>query len=115
MASLTVGIQAWSLGTGSSHWQTMVFTTLCWSQLAHVLAIRSERESLFSLGLGSNLPLLGAVILTFVLQMTTIYVPAFNSIFKTVPLSLSELAITLAVAAILFVAVEVEKWVKRRG
>jgi P-type Ca2+ transporter type 2C len=115
MAGLTLGTQAWSLATGSSHWQTMVFTVLCWSQLAHVLAIRSERESLFSLGLRSNLPLLGAVILTFVLQMATIYLPAFNSIFKTEALSLPEFVITLAIAAVVFVAVEIEKWVRRRG
>lgn len=44
--------------------------------------------------------------------MATIYVPAFNSIFKTAPLSLAELAATLAIAAVVFVAVEIEKWVK---
>ena len=93
----------------------MVFTVLCWSQLAHVLAIRSERDSLFNLRVRSNLPLLGAVILTFMLQMATIYVPALNSIFKTAPLSLLELAITLAIAAVVLVTVEVEKWAKRRG
>jgi Ca2+-transporting ATPase len=92
----------------------MVFTGLCLSQLAHVLAIRSERESLFSLGLFSNASLFGAVTLTFALQMATIYVPALNSVFKTAPLSLTELAITLAIAAVVFVAVEVEKWVRRR-
>jgi P-type Ca2+ transporter type 2C len=115
MAALALGTQAWSLAIGSAHWQTMVFTLLCWSQLAHVLAIRSERESLFSLGLGSNLPLLGAVILTIVLQVATIYLPAFNSIFKTSPLSLSEFLSTLAIGAVVFVAVEIEKWFKRRG
>ena len=114
MAGLVLGTQAWSLASASSHWQTMVFTVLCLSQLAHVLAIRSEHESLFSQGLFSNLPLLGAVALTFVLQMATIYVPALNHIFKTEPLSLAELAATLAIAALVFVAVEIEKWLKRR-
>jgi P-type Ca2+ transporter type 2C len=114
MAALTLGIQAWSLATSATHWQTMVFTGLCLSQLAHVLAIRSERESLFRLGLLSNPWLFGAVILTFALQMATIYVPALNSVFKTTPLSLTDLAITLASAAVVFVAVEVEKWVRRR-
>ena len=114
MAGLVLGTQAWALASASSHWQTMVFTVLCLSQLAHVLAIRSEHESLFSQGLFSNLPLLGAVALTFVLQMATIYVPALNHIFKTAPLSLGELAATLAIAALVFVAVEIEKWVKRR-
>ena len=36
------------LKTGHAHWQTMVFTVLCLSQMGHVLAIRSERESLFT-------------------------------------------------------------------
>jgi P-type Ca2+ transporter type 2C len=115
MAALALGTQAWSLASGSTHWQTMVFTVLCLSQLAHVLAIRSERESLFNLGLFSNAPLFGAVTLTFVLQMATIYVPSLNGIFNTVPLSPSELATTLAIAGVVFLAVEVEKWVKRRS
>jgi Ca2+-transporting ATPase len=114
MAALVLGTQTWSLASESSHWQTIVFTVLCLCQLAHVMAIRSERESLFSQGLFSNLPLLGAVALTFALQMSTIYVPALNDIFKTAPLSLMELAATLAIAAIVFVAVEVEKWFRRR-
>jgi Ca2+-transporting ATPase len=114
MAALALGTQAWSLASGSTHWQTMVFTVLCLAQLAHVLAIRSERESLFTQGLFSNTPLFGAVTLTFVLQMATIYVPALNGIFHTVPLSPMELAITLATASVIFIAVEVEKWAKRR-
>jgi P-type Ca2+ transporter type 2C len=114
MAALALGTQAWSLANGSTHWQTMVFTVLCLSQLAHVLAIRSERESLFRQGLLSNTPLFGAVALTFLLQMATIYVPALNGIFKTQPLGATELAAALALAAVVFVAVEVEKWVRRR-
>jgi Ca2+-transporting ATPase len=92
----------------------MVFTILCLSQLANVLAIRSERESLFTQGLLSNKPLLGAVVLTFLLQMATIYVPILNGVFKTEPLSPSELAVTLMVSSVIFFAVEAEKWLKRR-
>jgi Ca2+-transporting ATPase len=114
MAALTIGAQAWFFHGGSPRWQTIAFTVLCLSQLGHALAIRSDRESLFFQGILSNKPLLGAVALTFVLQMATIYVPAFNSIFRTAPLTLTELAATLAIAAVVFVAVEVEKWVKRR-
>ena len=84
-------------------------------QMAHVLAIRSETESLFRLGLGSNRPLLGAVLLTFGLQMATIYVPFLNPIFKTQALSLSELAVCLGAAATVFMAVEIEKiWLRRK-
>jgi Ca2+-transporting ATPase len=114
MAALVLGTQAWSLASASSHWQTMVFTVLCLSQLAHVLAIRSERESLFSQGVLSNLPLFGAVALTFVLQMATIYIPTLNRIFRTAPLSAAELAAALVIPALVFLAVELEKWLKRR-
>jgi Ca2+-transporting ATPase len=114
LGALTIGAQAWFFHGGSPRWQTIAFTVLCLSQLGHVLAIRSERQSLFSQGLWSNKPLLGAVALTFLLQMATIYVPALNSIFKTAPLTLTELAATLAISAAVFVVVEIEKWTKRR-
>ncbi|MEW6675261.1 MAG: cation-translocating P-type ATPase [Nitrospirota bacterium] len=114
MAALVLSVQAWSIKTGHSHWQTMVFTVLCLTQLGHVLAIRSEKESLFKVGLLSNKPLLGAVILSFIFQMVTIYVPFLNPIFKTEPLTLNELALTLAVSSVVFFAVEAEKWWKRR-
>ncbi len=80
-----------------------------------MLAIRSETESLWRLGLGSNRPLLGAVLLTFVLQLATIYVPVLNPIFKTEPLSLMELLLCLGASTVVFVAVEIEKvWLRHR-
>ncbi|MEC4684181.1 MAG: cation-translocating P-type ATPase [Nitrospirota bacterium] len=114
MAGIVLSVQAWTIRTESAHWQTMVFTVLCISQLFHVLAIRSEKESSFKVGLFSNKPLLGAVILSFGLQMAVIYIPFLNPIFRTEPLSAGELAITLAVSSVVFFAVEGEKWVKRR-
>ena len=114
IGGLCLGVQAWAISTGHAHWQTMVFTVLTLSQMAHVLAIRSETMSLWRLGLGSNKPLLGAVLLTFALQMATIYVPALNPIFKTEALSGPELAICLAASLMVYGVVEVEKaW--RRG
>jgi P-type Ca2+ transporter type 2C len=114
IAGLCLGVQAWALSTGHAHWQTMVFTVLTLSQMAHVLAIRSERDALWQIGLASNRPLLGAVLLTFVLQMATIYVPILNPVFKTEALSLAELAICLGAAAVVGVAVEIEKAWRRR-
>ena len=90
----------------------MVFTALTLSQLAYALAIRSERESLFRLGLFSNLPLLGAVCLSAALQILVVYVPALNSIFKTEPLSLVDLSLCLATAALVFAVAELEKFVR---
>ncbi|PTL35540.1 ATPase [Candidatus Methylomirabilis limnetica] len=115
MAALTLSAEGWFTSIGSAHWQTVVFTVLCLSQLGHVLAIRSERESLLTQGLLTNIPLLGAVVLTFLLQMATIYLPILNGIFKTEPLSPVELALALGVSSVIFFAVEGEKWLKRRA
>jgi Ca2+-transporting ATPase len=110
---LSVAMQWYSIGHDGNHWQTMVFTTLCFAQLYHVMAIRSETRSLFNIGLWSNRPLLLAVGVTVLLQMMVIYVPFFNGLFHTEPLSGMELLIVAAVSGLVFIAVEIEKWVKR--
>jgi len=110
MAGAVIFVQAWSIRTGDAHWQTMVFTVLCLSQFGHVLAIRSERESLFKIGLLSNKPLLVSVLLSFFAQMATIYVPFLNPIFRTAPLTAGELIFTFALSSVVFIAVEIEKW-----
>lgn len=113
MGVVTLAMQAWAIHGENSHWQTMAFTVLCFSQMGHVMAIRSERESIFKIGVFSNKPLLGALFLTVGLQLMIIYTPFFNEIFRTEPLTLYELGITLAVSSIVFWAVEIEKWIKR--
>ncbi len=107
--------QAWAIRSGSAHWQTMVFTVLTLAQMGHVLAIRSERESLFAQGALTNASLLLAVGLTFLLQLALIYLPALNAIFHTQPLTPAELGFCLAISSVVFVAVEIEKWLVRRG
>lgn len=116
---LLMGFISLAIGYGYWHahnpaWQTMVFTTLTLSQMANVMAIRSERRSLFKIGLKSNMPLLGAVGLTIVLQLALIYVPFLQSIFKTVALPVPDLLLALAVSSVIFWAVELEKWFLRR-
>ena len=115
IAAVSLFAQAWAINTGSAHWQTMVFTVLTLSQMAHVMAIRSERESLLRQGLLSNLPLLGAVAVTFLLQMATIYLPFLNPIFSTEPLTMAELGFCLALSLVVFVVVEIEKALVRKG
>jgi hypothetical protein len=54
-----------------------------------------------------------AFALTLALQMATIYVIFLNPIFKTVPLTISELTITMALSSIVFCAVEIKKYIRR--
>lgn len=114
MAAITLAIQAWAITEELDHWQTMVFTVLSFAQLGHVMAIRSDRQFLLRQGIFSNWPLIGAVLLTVLLQLAVIYLPAANEIFRTQPLTITELLICIGGAAILFHAVELEKWLRRK-
>jgi Ca2+-transporting ATPase len=114
MAAIALGVQAWAWNADVAQWQTLVFTTLCFMQLGHVLAIRSEETSIWTLGLMSNRPLTGAVALTVVLQLAVVYVAPLNGIFRTVPLTAAQLAVAAAAGAAILAIVEAEKWWRRR-
>ena len=112
---LSIGAQAWARAGGSEAWQSVVFTTLTLCQLAHVLAIRSERDSLLVQGLGSNRALLGTVLLTVGLQLAVLYVPVLQGLFHTQALSAAELGVCFTLPLVVFLAVELEKLLARRG
>ena len=116
MAGIALSLQGWAINQGL-HWQTIVFNVLCLSQLGHVLAIRSENQSLFSIGVFSNKPLIGAVLLALLLQLLITYIPFLQPIFHTESLTLNEFILVVAASSIVFFAVEIEKLVsrKRRG
>ena len=114
IGALSLGAQAWSYHGGSEAWQTVVFTVLTFSQLAHVIVIRSERDSIFSMSFTGNLPLLGAVLMTVGLHLLVVYNPFFNLIFHTTPLSTQELAVCFTLPLFVVTAVEIEKWLARR-
>ena len=111
LASLGMGYWFWSVG--HPNWQTIVFTTLTLSQMGNALAIRSQRDSLFRIGLFSNRAMLGAVLLTLVAQLLVVYVPFLQDIFKTGALSIRDLLITLAVSTSVFWGIEIEKLARR--
>jgi len=99
---------------GDPHWQTTLFTALAFMQMAHVMAIRSERDSLLRQGLRSNPWLLGAVGSTLGLQALVVYVPFLQKVFGTRALGAGNLAVAGALALGVFAAVETEKAFRRR-
>lgn len=113
--SFGVGYGAYVYYGPTGPWGTMVFMTLTLSQLGHALAVRSNRESLFAIGLRSNPTLLWAVCLTLALQLTVVYVPVLQGFFQTQALTTRQLAFCLVASTIVFWAVEFEKWRLRRS
>jgi Ca2+-transporting ATPase len=114
MGLVSLGVGWWAWSADKSYWQTMVFTTLTLTQMGHALAIRSSRDSLFKIGLFSNKALLGAVLLTFILQLAVVYLPFMQDIFKTVALPPTALLISLGLSTVVFWGVELEKLYYRR-
>jgi Ca2+-transporting ATPase len=113
MAAVTIVLQAATRAAGWP-WQTMVFSTLALLQLGHALAVRSERTSLFTQGLRSNWRLSVAVALSATVQVAAIYVSPLQSAFDTEALTALQLAIVALASTVAFVAVEIEKWWRRR-
>ena len=115
IGGISIAAMAWAISREVAYWQTIVFTVLTVSQLFHSLAVRSESQSLFHIGLFSNMPMLAAVLVTLLLQMAVIYTPAMNTIFYTQPLPMFDLVVCLLLSSLVLFAVEIEKWLVRRG
>lgn len=107
---VTLAAGYWYWQAGSSNWQTVLFTVLTLSQMANVLAARSDHQSLFRIGLLSNRPLLGAVGLTLALQVLVIYLPAMQELFGTAPLGLLDIGIAFVLSTTVLWVDEAWKW-----
>lgn len=83
------------------------------SQLDHTLAVPSERDLPWLIGLFSNKPMLGAVVL--LLQLAVVLTPPLQPIFKSTDLTATELAVCPSLPLIVLIAVESEKGLVRRG
>lgn len=105
-------LQAYA-SNGGMAWQTMVFTFLVLNRMGVALAVRSDYFSLWQMGLFSNKAIIAAVALVFILQLAAVYLPFFNYIFNTEPLSLEELGLVLLLSPITLLAVEAEKLYRR--
>jgi Ca2+-transporting ATPase len=92
----------------------MAFTVLALAQVFHVAAIHGGEASFIQAPLLKNKLLLFAVLATTALQLLAIYEPFAQSILDTVALDGIELAMAFALGASVFVAVEVEKYWRRR-
>jgi Ca2+-transporting ATPase len=113
IGAMTVATQALSLESRPREWRSMTFTMLTFAQMAFVLGVRSQHESVFRRGLFRNRPLTFAVLLTIGLQVAILYVPVLQRVFRTEPLPVVDLAIIAAGSALVLVVLELAKIVRR--
>jgi P-type Ca2+ transporter type 2C len=93
--------------------QTMAFTTVALAELVLVFAVRSPFHPAWNAP--RNPYLLGSVVLSFVLVLAIVYLPALNEALDTVPLGAGELGVTALLALVPFLCVEAGKALVRRA
>jgi Ca2+-transporting ATPase len=94
--------------------RTVGFIVLAFCQDFHSYNCRSQTVSLFKLGVFSNKKLIGATAVSILLNISAIYVPFFQNVLKTEPLSAAELFIVILSASMPLWAVEAVKLVNRK-
>jgi P-type Ca2+ transporter type 2C len=95
-------------------WQTMLFTTLAFTQIGHALGLRSVTKARF-LDLRANPAMLWILPLTILLQLVAVYLPFLDTFFKVVPLSAGHLAVCALGGLLVWGMVEIEKLLLRRN
>ncbi|AKB12369.1 Cation-transporting ATPase, E1-E2 family [Methanosarcina thermophila TM-1] len=116
IAIQSLGVLYWALGNGTPlpKIQTLIFTLVVVSLMFNAFNWRSERYSVFSLGIFTNKSLIYAVLSTILLQLAAIYVPFMQVAFRTVPLSLSDWAMIIPLASTTLIAMEFTKYLEWR-
>lgn len=94
---------------GLARARTAAFIVLACSQLFHSFNCRSMTESLFKIGIFSNMKLVLACVVSFSLQMLVVYVPFFQKVFKTEPLGLFDWVMVITISSFPLWAMEVVK------
>jgi Ca2+-transporting ATPase len=103
------------LAAGEAHGRTVAFATLSISELLRAYTSRSERYSLFALGVFSNKWMQWAVLTSLAILLAIIYVPFLDPVFDTAFLTVSDWAIMLPLILLPSVAAEINKWALRRA
>ncbi|MBI4016910.1 MAG: calcium-translocating P-type ATPase, SERCA-type [Candidatus Aenigmarchaeota archaeon] len=92
------------------HARTVAFTTLVLFELFQAVSCRSLTKPAFSVGIFKNKHLAGAVLLSFTLQISLLYVPALQEWFRVVPLTAMQILLIIGVSSAGFLYLELWKW-----
>jgi Ca2+-transporting ATPase len=94
--------------------RTAALFALAASQLFHSINCRSQRDSIFKIGLFTNMKLIAAISISFALQIAILYMPFTQKIFKVEALRALDLAVVIVVSTLPLWVMELVKLVNRR-
>ena len=108
LLSFFIGKQYFSIEVG----QTMAFITIIFIQLFHSLNMRSLDKSIFKIK--HNIFLYLAILITISLEFIIILTPSLASIFKVVPLNITQWIISISLSLLIIPLVEIVKYINKR-
>ena len=114
IGSMALGLGVWYYFRAREDWQTMVFTFLAFAQVFQAWVPRFSRDSLFKLGFSGNPLLTGMSLLVMVLQLLVLYLLPLREFFNLTVLGAFDLLIAVGAAAVVFLAMDVQKWGRGR-
>ena len=92
---------------------TMAFATLVFCELTRAFAVRSERLSIFQIGLFTNKTMNKAFLVGLVLQLCVLLIPPFQSIFEITSLSAAQWGTVIGLGLLPLIISEIVKLVGR--
>ena len=102
------------IGSSINRARTVAFVTMVVFQIFNVLNSRSLKESIFKMPVFSNKYVLGSMILSFMLSLSTIYFPTMRTLFHTTVLSGIDWLKIILISLSIIVIVEIEKLIRRK-
>lgn len=94
--------------------RTVAFTVMVGAQLVHAFNCRSDRWSVFHVGLFTNRPLIWALLVSLAVQVAIVTIPAAQPLFKVSPLPTEDWELMAAMVLLPLLVVEGRKAIKRR-
>ncbi|NWF99242.1 MAG: HAD-IC family P-type ATPase [Nitrospirae bacterium] len=107
-------VNAINAGDSLQKARTVAVTTMVFFQFFQAWNSRSELQSIFKIHPMSNPFLFYSMIAAFLAQLSVIYVPAFQWVFRTEPITINEWTQILIVSSTVIFAVEIDKLLRRK-
>ena len=124
MAGGTIGLFLWEYnielarGTDTalalSEAQTMAVTAMVLFQVFYLIECRSLKYSAFNIGLFSNPSIYLGIAIVLLVQVSFVYLPFMNQVFKSSPLYFDAWGLSASVAFSILIIISFEKWVRRK-
>ena len=94
--------------------RTAAFIVLSVSELFHALNSRHQMKSIFELGFFTNLKLIYALLISLFLQLSVVYIPFMQKIFKTESLTAFDWVLVIIFSSLPLWAMELVKWLNKK-